>query len=92
MSAGFSLVRWRPEGGGGGGKRRKRCTILPRVFRCGKSWVILSTCFFAIAGAILSGVAANDPDACIDLRLTSIFGTIYTGIGIILAAVASFPL
>lgn len=58
----------------------------------GKTAFITSAVLFAITGAVLSGVGASDPDSCINLKITSIFGTIYTGIGILLAALASYPL
>lgn len=58
----------------------------------GKTAFITTAVLFAIAGAVLSGVGASDLDACINLKITSIFGTIYTGIGILLAALASYPI
>lgn len=58
----------------------------------GKTAFITTAVLFALTGAILSGVGASDSDACINLKITSICGTIYTGIGILLAAVASYPL
>jgi len=58
----------------------------------GKTAFITTAVLFAITGAVLSGVGASDSDACINLKATSIFGTIYTGIGILLAALASYPL
>lgn len=65
--------------------------VLPRCLIYGK-WVCTgASLLFAIVGAILNGLAISDSDACIDLRITSIFGTIYTGVGVILAALASLP-
>jgi hypothetical protein len=46
---------------------------------------------FSVIRAILTALATNDSDACVDLRAASIVGTVLTGIGIILAAAASFP-
>jgi hypothetical protein len=44
---------------------------------------------FAICGAVLTGLGTNDSDAFVDVRSASIIGTVYTGFGIVLAAIAS---
>lgn len=54
-----------------------------------KAALMTASVLYAVIGAILSGLGSNDPKACIDLRITSIFGTILTGIDIILSAWAS---
>jgi protein-S-isoprenylcysteine O-methyltransferase Ste14 len=54
-----------------------------------KAALMTASVLYAVIGAILSELGSNDPKACVDLRITSIFGTILTGIGIILSAWAS---
>jgi hypothetical protein len=54
-----------------------------------KAALMTASVFYTVIGATLSGLGSNDPKACVDLRKTSIFGTILTGIGIILSAWAS---
>jgi NADH:ubiquinone oxidoreductase subunit 5 (subunit L)/multisubunit Na+/H+ antiporter MnhA subunit len=45
---------------------------------------------FAIVGAVLTGLASNDSKACVSFQTAGTLGTILTGIGIILAAAASW--
>lgn len=54
-----------------------------------KVFLVVLAVFFGIAGAILSGTVANDPDEKGSHIGLSISGTICTALGIILAAYSS---
>jgi hypothetical protein len=54
-----------------------------------KRLTIATSVIFSIIGAILTGLATNDSDACVSPQSSGIFGTILTAIGVILAAVSS---
>lgn len=61
---------------------------------CFKKWdlkvsLIWISILFAVTGAIYSGLQTNDSDACVSFRAAGILGTIFTTIGVILAAVTS---
>ena len=54
-----------------------------------KALMVIAGSVCAIMGAILTALAENDDDACVNLRNASIWGTVLTGIGIFLAAITS---
>jgi len=67
-----------------------KCTW-PHFWKCWK-WVwVISSAVFAICGSVLTGLAANDPGACVKFTQAGITGTVYTGVGIVMAALGSFP-
>jgi quinol-cytochrome oxidoreductase complex cytochrome b subunit len=68
---------------------RHRANAGPTRVLVGKWFVILAGVILAVMGTVLTALATNDPDACVNLRETSIWGTLLTGCGIIVAAAAS---
>jgi hypothetical protein len=40
---------------------------------------------------VLTGLQTNGSDACVSFRAAGVIGTIFTAMGIILAALTSFP-
>lgn len=52
-----------------------------------KGIIVVASVLFAICGSVLG---TNDLDACVNLHVAGVIGTVYTGIGIVLAALASF--
>lgn len=66
--------------------------IKSRFCRClfRRNGAILCAMLFSAVGAVLTGIGTNDPTACVNTQKAGIVGTVYTGMGIILAAFASY--
>lgn len=56
-----------------------------------KVGLILNSILFSVIGAVLTGLQTNDSDACVSFRAAGVIGTIFTALGIMFAAVTSFP-